>query len=67
MASGNGDPVYGLPYTGTLVSPAPTTPRVQTVFNMYRMVPETITIQSGDAHYTQANSNSQRKGDLYHE
>jgi hypothetical protein len=72
MASGNGDPVYGQPYSGTptpysspltAATPGPVT---QTVFNMYRMCAETITRTPGDNHYTTA-GNAQRAGDLYHE
>jgi hypothetical protein len=72
MASGNGDPLYGQPYTGTVVpyvdplTAATPSPVTQTVFNMYSMQPETITRVPGDDHYT-TEGNAQRAGDLYHE
>lgn len=66
MASGNGDPVYGLPYSGTVVPRTDTFPVTQTVFNMNSMQSETITRTANDHHYT-TEGNAQRAGDLYHE
>lgn len=66
MASGNGDTVYGLPYTGTIVPADDTLPSTKTVFNMASMQSETITRTTGDDHYT-TEGNAQRAGDLYHE
>lgn len=67
MASGNGDPVYGRPYTGTLALATDALPRTQTVVNLSRGgVSETITITANDHHYT-TEGNAQAAGDLYHE
>ena len=67
MASGNGDPIYGQPYTGTIVTRTDTFPLVQTVLNMSRgSVSETITRTANDDHYT-TEGNAQAAGDLYHE
>lgn len=72
MASGNGDTVYGLPYTGTIVkavdplTAATPGPVVKTVFNMASMQSETITRTPNDHHYT-TEGNAQRAGDLFHE
>lgn len=66
MASGNGDTVYGLPYSGTIVTRGDALPSTHTVFNMASMQSETITRTAGDDHYT-TEGNAQRAGDLYHE
>lgn len=72
MASGNGDPVYGLVYSGNIVpmdeplNYATPQPIVKTVFNISRMCAETITRMPGDDHYT-TEGNAGKRGDLYHE
>lgn len=66
MASGwAGDPVYGQPLTTPLVTRTDTTPRTQTVVNMYKKRRETISITANDDHYVGAGQPS--AGDLYHE
>ena len=65
MASGDTkDPVYGQPYVGTPTSGAVTTPRTQTVLNMYKLRRETVTIQANDHDYVQTGPSA---GDAYHE
>lgn len=61
MASGNGDPQYGLPYDGTPVQQDSRDGKVTTVLDMNSLGTTTITQSEDDDHYIADT------GHLYHE
>lgn len=64
MASGNGDPVFGLPFTGTTVPQTQTFPRTATVLDTLKLTRITITRTATDKHRVASGPN---KFDTYHE
>ena len=64
MASGNGDVVYGLPRTGSVVPQSLSFPRSQSVLDMNKQTRVTITRTATDNHYVASGVHA---GDLYHE
>lgn len=65
MASGfAGDPVYGLPRTGALVTQDQSLPVVQTVLDVNKRTRVTITRTAGDKGHISSGPN---KNDYYHQ